>query len=104
VNDTVQHTKHLETELGCARDKLVELDEQLRTSSGTTKETILTRQRQMVMYIQQLEHALRHIEQGTYGVCEICHQPIGPARLTVLPSTSLCVSCASTAQSSQTQT
>ncbi|MDX1691222.1 MAG: TraR/DksA C4-type zinc finger protein [Acidimicrobiia bacterium] len=43
----------------------------------------------------QIEEALQRIEDGTYGDCARCGDPIPVARLDALPYTKLCVSCAS---------
>ena len=43
--------------------------------------------------LAEIEHALRKFEEGTYGLCDICGQPIGENRLEALPQASLCVSC-----------
>ena len=40
-----------------------------------------------------VEHALHKFEDGTYGLCDNCGQPIDPARLEALPQASLCLSC-----------
>lgn len=44
--------------------------------------------------VKEIDAALQRIIEGTYGVCEICHQPIAAARLQVLPATRLCRVCA----------
>lgn len=44
--------------------------------------------------LRKVERALVRIEDGTYGVCESCGQPIPLARLEVLPYSTECVSCA----------
>ena len=41
----------------------------------------------------QAEHALARIENGTYGICENCGNPIGKARLQVFPRATLCMTC-----------
>ena len=41
-----------------------------------------------------LEVALRKAQEGDYGICEVCGQPIAPARLAILPDTRRCVDCA----------
>ena len=41
----------------------------------------------------EVEHALYKFEHGTYGLCDICGQPIDPARLEALPQAKLCMSC-----------
>lgn len=40
-----------------------------------------------------VDQALERIDQGTYGICRQCRQPISPERLEVLPQASLCVRC-----------
>ncbi|MGH2757543.1 MAG: TraR/DksA family transcriptional regulator [Actinomycetota bacterium] len=43
--------------------------------------------------IDQMTRAIDRIEQGTYGTCERCGQPIDAARLRELPHASLCLDC-----------
>ena len=43
----------------------------------------------------EVEHALYKFEQGTYGQCDVCGQPIDIARLEALPQVGLCLSCKS---------
>ncbi len=40
-----------------------------------------------------IETALRKIDAGTFGLCEICGKPIAPERLEALPWATDCVSC-----------
>jgi DnaK suppressor protein len=40
-----------------------------------------------------IEAALARIEDGTYGVCESCGQPIGKMRLQAFPRATLCMEC-----------
>jgi DnaK suppressor protein len=39
------------------------------------------------------ERALARMDDGTFGVCESCGQPIGKARLQAFPRATLCVAC-----------
>ena len=41
----------------------------------------------------QTERALTKIEDGSYGVCESCGNPIGKARLQAFPRATLCMTC-----------
>ena len=41
----------------------------------------------------EVEHALHKFENGTYGLCDKCSQPIDPDRLEALPEANLCLSC-----------
>jgi DnaK suppressor protein len=42
---------------------------------------------------EQVEHALRRLEEGTYGRCEHCNAAIDPARLEAFPAATSCVGC-----------
>ncbi len=42
-----------------------------------------------------ITHALDKFEQETYGLCDVCGQPIEAARLEVLPQASMCLKCKS---------
>lgn len=53
----------------------------------------LALERGLTGHLNEVEHALQKLEQGTYGVCEVCGQPIDMARLEVRPQANLCVSC-----------
>lgn len=41
--------------------------------------------------IGEVDSALRRLDRGGYGVCEVCHRPIGSARLRVRPAARFCV-------------
>ncbi|HVE81579.1 MAG TPA: TraR/DksA C4-type zinc finger protein [Myxococcaceae bacterium] len=41
----------------------------------------------------KIEKALARIEDGTFGVCERCEEPIPPKRLEARPYTTLCIRC-----------
>ena len=38
-----------------------------------------------------IDDALRKIEEGTYGTCEVCGKPIGAGRLAAMPWARLCI-------------
>lgn len=44
--------------------------------------------------LQAIDAAFDRIENGTYGVCIRCDEPIDEDRLRVLPETPLCIGCA----------
>jgi len=43
----------------------------------------------------EVEHALAKLDDGTYGLCEGCNQPIPEARLEAKPAARHCIDCAS---------
>ncbi len=54
--------------------------------------TLRLRDREHKM-IRKIHEALRRLEDGTYGICEDCGEPIAPARLAARPVTTLCAEC-----------
>ena len=43
--------------------------------------------------LSKLDLALKKIEDGTFGICEVCDEPIGKKRLEARPETNLCIKC-----------
>ena len=70
-----------------------------RVGDGTTEavERLATTAtaRSIAASIKDIDRALVKIDDGTYGVCDSCGDPIGEARLEALPAASSCVTCAS---------
>jgi DnaK suppressor protein len=48
--------------------------------------------------MQVLRHALAKFEDGSYGLCENCGQPIGTSRLLARPEARLCIACQTRAE------
>jgi DnaK suppressor protein len=49
--------------------------------------------RQLDVRLQQIDASLRGLEDGKYGICRHCKEPIGIARLEALPEAPFCVGC-----------
>lgn len=43
--------------------------------------------------LDEVQHALRKFEHGTYGQCDECGKPIAYERLEALPHAALCIEC-----------
>jgi RNA polymerase-binding protein DksA len=43
--------------------------------------------------LAEVDRALQKLDNGSYGVCDVCGLPIDPARLEALPQAILCMSC-----------
>lgn len=69
-----------------------------RVGDGTTEavERLATTATARSIYasIGDIDRALEKVTEGTYGVCDMCGEPIAAARIEALPATALCVSCA----------
>jgi len=48
---------------------------------------------QQVQELKEIEEALKKIENGTYGTCEMCGEPIRRLRLKVKPYAKYCIVC-----------
>ena len=44
-------------------------------------------------FLKKIDYALSKIEEGTFGICEECEEPISPKRLEARPETTLCIKC-----------
>jgi len=53
------------------------------------------------MALREIDLALERMDEGTYGACEDCGNPIGKARLRALPQATLCRACKSLEESSR---
>ncbi|WP_432013359.1 TraR/DksA family transcriptional regulator [Streptomyces cucumeris] len=59
----------------------------------------ITREHEMALtgnareMLLQTERALERLDAGTYGLCEVCGNPIGKARMQAFPRATLCVEC-----------
>lgn len=51
--------------------------------------------------LEQVEAALELIEDGTYGSCESCQEPISVERLKALPFATKCIGCKRAEESSE---
>ena len=50
--------------------------------------------------LRDIEKSLKNIENGTYGTCKYCKNPINPKRLEARPTASSCVDCKTKLQNS----
>ena len=63
-------------------------------ASGTNEVHIQLKLKQTdAKILQAIEEALERVEQGTYGLCRDCGQPVAAARLEAIPWTRVCISC-----------
>ena len=69
-------------------------------ASGTNEVHIQLKLKQTdAKILQAIEEALGRIEQGTFGVCRDCGEPVADARLQAIPWTRVCITCKEKQQS-----
>jgi DnaK suppressor protein len=78
------------------RDRLTDSagDDQADTGTKTfEREQEISLANSILERITQVERALERLDEGTYGWCERCGNPIPVERLAAFPSATLCVTC-----------
>lgn len=88
------HTLSEITEL--QRDRFTDSagDDQADTGTKTfEREQEISLANSILERIAQVERALERLDEGGYGWCERCGNPIPAERLAAFPSATLCVSC-----------
>lgn len=65
-----------------------------RLDSMQMQQMALEQRRRQEGELQKLKDALKRIENGSYGTCMMCRQPIATARLLAKPDAILCIHCA----------
>ncbi len=75
----------------------VQFDEESGEGGTVTvdRERNLALSGQALLAVEEIDDALRRIDDKTYGYCERCYQPIPKPRLRALPYARLCVACKS---------
>ena len=84
-----QRTLHEDMTLD-ANDMPDEMD--LASSEYIQSFTFRLRGRETI-FLKKIDHALAKMDEGTFGVCEECEEPIAPKRLEARPETTLCIRC-----------
>ena len=91
---SVYDSEHLTTE--SETDSVSELSAHAQHQADLGTETF-NRERDLSILehidaeLSDVEHALRRLDDGTYGTCEACGQPIGVDRLEAMPAARFCV-------------
>ena len=85
------------TELGFGDRDSLSFDQNFADSSQVTAERgeVEALAGSLRESLGEVEHALAKIQDGNYGECEGCGQPIAPARLEAKPAARYCIDCAS---------
>lgn|SRR5690348_12223433 len=66
--------------------------------SGADRDLAVIRFDGNARLLRDVRDALERLEDGTYGFCEECEEPIQPRRLDAVPWARLCLNCQSSAE------
>ncbi len=93
--------QHLEAEMearlqGVGKDlaKKHSQDFAEQATERENEEVLLRLQEDATNELAQIKGAYRRMEEGTYGLCELCGEKIREARLEIMPYTARCSECA----------
>ncbi|MEV4617116.1 TraR/DksA C4-type zinc finger protein [Asanoa sp. NPDC049573] len=93
---TVEHSQTLTEITVLQRDRFTDSagDDQADTGTKTfEREQEISLANSILDRISQVERALERLDEGGYGWCERCGNPIPVERLAAFPSATLCVTC-----------
>ena len=68
------------------REQLIERHQKLRTAANA-----FHRPAELTRLLEEVDAALHRMDIGTYGLCEVCHDPVEPERLLADPLTRVCL-------------
>jgi RNA polymerase-binding transcription factor DksA len=84
----------LQSQIGAARgDSPLAHDDNFADSGQVAAERgeNLSLTGQLTQQLAEVDRALAKLDDGTYGLCEVCGQPIVEARLEAMPATRFCI-------------
>ncbi len=93
--------KWMEEILAGAKDTVVGMTDEDDTFPDPTDRATLESDRNFVLRIRdrerklipKIQKAIERIDNGTFGICELCGEEISEERMTVRPVTALCIEC-----------
>ncbi len=88
LNNSRNALKH---ELALSPDDLAD-ETDLAASEISQNLVFKLRDRERIM-LQNLDEALMRMDEGTFGTCMDCEEPIEPKRLDARPVSTLCIAC-----------
>lgn len=101
--DTEAIKKDLEAKLKTLIEKADELESSLRepVSADSEEQATETEGDEVIEGLEQsafqeidgIKAALKRIDDGSYGICTVCDEPIPEARLKAYPTAAICVEC-----------
>ena len=68
------------------REQLIDRRQKLETATSA-----FHRPAELTRLLQEVDAALHRMDVGTYGLCEVCHDPVEPERLLADPLTRFCL-------------
>ncbi len=84
----------MRTELAVSPDDLP--DETDLAASEVNQNLVFKLRDRERLLLMKIDEALARVEEGTFGICLDCEEPIEPRRLEARPVSTLCIACKET--------
>jgi len=91
-NEIVKVIKSLENELSSVDSCDIKEDSDFAACSSNSENNYLL-YKQQLKELEEINLALKSIENGSYGICKMCEEPINPERLKIKPFAKYCIDC-----------
>ena len=76
------------------KEEAVEKDFAEQATQSENDDVLAALDDEAQLMVMQIDAALGRVEQGTYGICKACSEPIKAERLQAIPFAEMCISCA----------
>lgn len=76
------------------KEEAVEKDFAEQATQSENDEVLAALDNEAQIMVMQIDGALSRIDQGIYGICQTCGEPIAEKRLQAIPFVELCIGCA----------
>ena len=96
-SNLVNNRKILEERLSriqISKRKQYDLDSEEQSIQRENDDVVDALGENIIRELEQINNALKRIEEGNYGECRVCGELIQEKRLEALPYTDICISCA----------
>lgn len=93
LTETITESKEMESNV--AQDMVD------KAETSYTKEFLLSLSNGEREQLLLIDEALKRLDHGEFGVCQVCRKDIGPKRILAIPWTPLCIDCQEKAEEEQ---
>src|SRR5512137_1797651 len=91
INDLLEEAERTVSEMTDSKENFPDPTDRASLESDRNFELrIRDRERKL---ISKMQEAIKRIDDGTFGICEVCGGPISEKRLIARPVTTLCIDC-----------
>ena len=95
LNDRLQSLQERVSHIDAEMHQLLPADFEEQAADLENQDSLEGIEKAALQEIAQIRHAIDRIQNGHYGLCSQCGEPIAPSRLKAQPTATRCITCAS---------